>query len=71
MAQSGVESLLQRLREKDDEISRLKQSFQNLHDESVSAHSCLGTYNDELVVVVTEISCLKASLATRILNTRP
>ena len=42
MAQSGVESLLQSLREKDDEISRLKQNIQKLHDELVSAHSCLG-----------------------------
>ena len=71
MAQSGVESLLQSLREKDDEISRLKQHIQKLHDELVSAHNSLGTYNDELVGVVTEISCLKANLATRFLNTRP
>ena len=71
MAQSGVESLLQSLREKDDEISRLKQHIQKLHDELVSAHNSLGAYNDELVGVVTEISCLKASLATRFLNTRP
>ena len=71
MAQSGVESLLQSLREKDDEISRLKQHIQQLHDESVSAHSSLGTSNDELVGVVAEISSLKASLATRFLNTRP
>ena len=71
MAQSGVESLLQSLREKDDEISRLKQNIQKLHDELVSAHSSLGTCNDELVGVVAEISCLKASLATRFLNTSP
>ena len=71
MAQSGVESLLQSLREKDDEISRLKQHIQQLHDELVSAHSSLGIYNDELVGVVAEISSLKASLATRFLNTRP
>ena len=48
MAQSGVESLLTSLREEDDEISRLKQNIKKLHDELVSAHSCLGTYNDEL-----------------------
>ena len=71
MAQSGVESLLQSLREKDDEISRLKQNIQKLHDELVSAHSSLGAYTDGLYGVVTEISCLKASLATRSLNTRP
>ena len=71
MAQSGVESLLQSLREKDDEISRLKQHIQQLHDELVSAHHRLGTYNDELVGVVAEISSLKASLATRFMNTRP
>ena len=71
MAQSGVESLLTSLREEDDEISRLKQSIQKLHDVLVSAHSPLGSYNDELVGVLTEISCLKASLATRFLNTRP
>ena len=71
MAQSGVESLLASLREKDDEISGLKQHIQKLHDELVSAHNSLGTYNDELVGVVAEISCLKASLATRFLNTRP
>ena len=71
MAQSGVESLLQSLREKDDEISKLKQSIQKLHDELVSAHSCLGTYNDELMLLVAEISCLKASLATCFLTTRP
>ena len=56
MAQPGVESLLQSLREKDDEMSRLKQNIQKLHDELVSAHSSLGTYNDELVGVVVEIS---------------
>ena len=71
MAQSGVESLLTSLREKDDEISKLKQHIHKLHDELVSAHSSLGTCNDELVGVVAEISCLKASLATRFLNTRP
>ena len=71
MAQSGVESLLQSLREKDDEISRLKQNIQKLHGELVSARSRLGTCNDELMGVVAEISCLKASLATRFLNTRP
>ena len=72
MAQSGVESLLQSLRAKDDEISRLMQHIQKLHDELVSAHSSLGAYADELYGVVTEISCLKASLATRFfLNTRP
>ena len=71
MAQSGVESLLQSLREKDDEISRLKQNIQKLHDELVSAHSSLGKYNGELYGVVTEISCLKASLATRFPKTRP
>ena len=71
MAQSGVESLLQSLREKDDEIGRLKQHIQKLHEELVSAHNSLGTYNDELVGVVAEISSLKASLATRFLNTRP
>ena len=71
MAQSGFESLLTSLREKGEEISRLKQNIQKLHDELVSAHSSLGTCNDELVGVVAEISCLKASLATRFLNTRP
>ena len=71
MAQSGVESLLQSLREKDAEISRLKQQIQQLHDELVSAHSSLGACNDELVGVVAEISSLKAILATRFLNTRP
>ena len=71
MAPSRVESLLTSLREKDEEISRLKQNIQKLHDELVSAHSSLGTYNDELVGVVAEISSLKASLATRFLNTRP
>ena len=71
MAQSGVESLLQSLREKDDEISRLKQNIQKLHDELLSAHSRPATYNDELVGVATEISCLKASLATCFLTTRP
>ena len=71
MAQSGSESLLQSLREKGDEISRLKQNIQKLHDELVSAHSSLGAYTDELVGGVTEISCLKASLATRFLETRP
>ena len=71
MAQSGGGSLLQSLREKDDEISRLKQHIQKLHDELVSAHSSLGTCSDELMRVVAEISCLKASLATRFLNTRP
>ena len=71
MAQSGVESLLQSLREKDDEISRLMQNIQKLHDESVSAHGSLGAYTDELYGVVTEISCLKASLATCFLTTHP
>ena len=71
MAQSGGESLLQSLREKDDEISRLKQHIQKLHDELVSAHSSLGKYHDDLDGLISEISCLKASLATRFLNTRP
>ena len=71
MAQTGGESLLTRLREKDDEISELKQSIQKLQDEIVSAHSCLGTYNDELIRLVAETSSLETSLATRFLSTRP
>ena len=71
MAQSGVESLLTSLREKDEEISELKRTITKLHDELVSAHSSLGSYSDELMRLDADISCLKASLATCFLMTHP
>ena len=70
MAQT-VETLLMRLREKDDKINDLKRLITKLHDELVSAHSSLGSYSDELMRLDADISCLKASLATCFLTTHP
>ena len=71
MAQTSVESLLMRLREKEDETSELERTITKLHDELVSAHSCLENYNEEVMELVAEMSCLKSSLAACFLSTRP